>query len=334
MKALRFLFMLALWLPGPGFAQKSLQEFTISGYAQGTSYRILYYAATEKVKKTEIDSVLQVLDQSMSLYRAQSLISRFNRSADGMPVDLHFLKVYKKARQIYKATGGRFDATVAPLVQLWGFGPQKISQFPDSASIQTALATVGMDKLRQKGCFIQKKDPRVQLDFNGIAQGYSVDVLATWLRKRPVQHFMVELGGELRVQGIKGNGQPFHIGIEGPVDKALSTPQIRHVIAFKRGAVTTSGSYQKYVQNGSRQITHLLDPKSGYPLANTMVSATVYAKDAITADGYDNALMAMTVDEALRFARQHRLEIYLIYRKSNGELADVWSAGFQKLIVN
>ena len=306
------------------------QEFKINGYAQGTSYSITYYAKNGSVKKTNIDSILLLIDQSMSLYKPNSTINKFNESTSGMLVDFHFMEVYKRANAIFKDTNGKFDVTVAPLVQLWGFGPKKVEKFPNMAIIKNSLSCVGMEKISKHQLFLKKENPCVNLDFNGIAQGYTVDVIAAYLRINKIDHFMVEVGGELCINGTKPDGQLFKVGIEGPVNNEL-----KHILQFKKGAITTSGNYQKYLMNGNQRISHLIDPKTGYPLKNEMVSVTVFAKDAITADGYDNAFMAMRVKEALAFVQKKRnMEIYIIYIKKNGELADTLSAGFKKLIIN
>ncbi len=312
-----------------------LQEFKINGYAQGTSYSITYYAKEEIVKKNNIDSILNVIDQSMSLYKPNSIINKFNESTSGMLVDFHFITVYNRAYSIFKDTKGNFDVTVAPLVQLWGFGPKKIGKLPDDPTLKNALKCVGMEKINKHHYFLKKENPCTTIDFNGIAQGYTVDVIAAYFRSKKVHRYMVEVGGELRVNGTKPDGQLFKVGIEGPIDKDLSDQRIKHVIQFKKGAITTSGNYQKYRMNGNQRISHLIDPKTGYPLKNEMISVTVFAKDAITADGYDNALMAMNVKEALAFvAKRKNMEVYIIYAKQNGELADTLSTGFKKLIIN
>lgn len=317
------------------WGNKSLQEFKINGYAQGTSYSITYYARNGLVKKNNVDSILAVIDHSMSLYKPNSIINKFNESTSGTFVDFHFMEVYKRANSIFKDTHGKFDVTVAPLVQLWGFGPKKITEFPDKATVQNALRCVGMEKISRQQLFLKKENPCVSIDFNGIAQGYTVDVIAAYLRLNNINHFMVEVGGELYINGAKPDKQLFKIGIEGPTNKELSTQGIKHILQFRKGAITTSGNYQKYLMNGKKRISHLIDPKTGYPLENEMISVTIFAKDAITADGYDNALMAMNVKEVLAFtAKRKDMEVYMIYKKQNGELADTLSSGFKKLIVN
>ncbi|SFG65101.1 FAD:protein FMN transferase [Pedobacter insulae] len=328
-----FAFFSGIFVLTPG--EGSVQEFKINGYAQGTSYSITYYAQGEFVKKNNIDSIIQVIDQSMSLYKPGSIINRLNESTSEMLVDFHFMEVYKRANAIFKDTDGKFDVTVGPLVQAWGFGPKKEEKFPDDATIKSLLKCVGMDKITWDNLTIKKENQCVKIDLNGIAQGYTVDLVASYLHSKKITSFMVEVGGELRVNGTKPGGQLFKIGIEGPSDGKLSVQSIKHILQFKKGAITTSGNYQKYKMNGNQRISHLINPTTGYPLKNEMISVTVFAKDAITADGYDNALMAMSAKEALAFvAKRKQLEAYIIYQKENGEIADTLSKGFTKLILN
>lgn len=315
--------------------RKDQQLFIIHGFAQGTDYTISYYDHSAKVNQENIDSVLLKIDSSMSLYKSYSLINKFNASKDGLQLDHHFTKVIKKSFQIYKDTNGLFDITVAPLVQLWGFGPVPVKKFPDSLLIQQTLKNVGMNLLEFNGAKLFKSNPLVNIDVNGIAQGYSVDEVARYLDRLKIKSYIVEIGGELYVKGRKPDGTGFRIGIEGPAPDNKIATLFRHVISIKNGAITTSGNYTKYLHSKSKKVSHLIDSKTGYPLNNQMISVTLYARDAITADGYDNALMAMGVNEALNFiAVRNGMEAYLIYRNKDGSIADTLTKGFKKLIVN
>lgn len=317
------------------FLRGEQKQFTIHGYAQGTDYTVKYFAKDSVVTKGSIDSILMVIDSSMSLYKSYSAICKFNASADGALLDPHFLTVIKKSFEISKATSGRFDITVAPLVQLWGFGAKPVNAFPDSGEVNAALSLVGMKHLNLKRNFLNKKKAGVKIDVNGIAQGYSVDVVAAFLEKRGVASYVVEIGGELRIKGPKPDGTDFKIGIEGPAQTSGGAAVMRHVIALNSGAITTSGNYRKFMERGAKKVTHLIDPKTGYPLDNSLISVTFYAKDAITADGYDNAIMAMEVEEALAFVdKKKNMEAYIIYHKKDGTVADTLTRGFRKMIVN
>lgn len=311
------------------------RQYLIHGYAQGTDYSIKYFAADSIVSKAEIDSILVLIDSSMSLYKPYSQINKFNNSESGLQLDKHFRKVMKRSFEISKDTKGKFDVTVAPLVQAWGFGAKPVSAFPDSSEVRRLLGFTGMKYLRLKRTYLRKTRPELKVDLNGIAQGYSVDVLADHLVGRGIKSFVVEVGGELRMNGPKPDGTAFRIGIEGPSPEENGEPVMRHIIALNQGAITTSGNYRKFLQKGSKKITHLIDSKTGYPLENTMISVTVYAKDAMTADGYDNALMAMDVKSALDFVEARKeLEVYMIYHRPDGSVADTLSKGFKRIIVD
>lgn len=311
------------------------QEFILHGFAQGTAYTIKYFAVKLMVSQREVDSILAQVDSSMSLYKPYSLINRFNYSTKGLSIDNHFKEVMRHSFALYKDTEGKFDVTVAPLVNAWGFGVAPVDHFPDSAAVTLLLKNVGMDKLRLKGDQLLKLKPGVTVDLNGIAQGYSVDLVAAYLSSKGISSFVVEIGGELRAKGLKPDGSRRRIGIEGPGYDRQAAVQFRHVLGIKDGAITTSGNYQKYLWDGAKKRSHLIDPKSGFPLDNQMISVTVYAREAVTADGYDNALMAMDLPEAMAFVNARKeLEAYFIYHLKDGSVKDTMTLGFKKMIVN
>jgi len=317
------------------FIEKNHDEhrFQINGYAQGTTYQITYYSIAETIKKPAIEHLLAGIDSSMSIYKPYSLISKFNESNQGITIDTGFRKVVEKSLEIFKETDGIFDITVGPLVTAWGFGNKEVYTYPDSAEIAEIKSCVGSNLLRLEGNFLHKDKPCVHIDVNGIAQGYSVDVVADYLLKQGVSSFVVEIGGELRIHGKKPDGSSMRIGIEGPSDDG-DEPLIKHVVGLSKGAITTSGNYRKFKKNGSKRITHLIDPRTGFPLDNELISVTLFAEDAITADGYDNAIMAMHIEDALSFVEQHpSLEAYIIYHDKDGHVVDTMSHGFEKLII-
>lgn len=317
------------------FQNSEQVHFTFNGQAQGTSYLISYYHENEKVNQNQIDSILLVIDNSMSLYKTNSLISTINESTQGGELDVHFLQVIKKAFQINKETGGIFDVTVEPLVAAWGFSSEKIKEFPDSNRIAQILLFVGMENIQLNGSYLKKLKPEVKIDLNGIAQGYTVDVIADFLIANGIKNFLVELGGELRVEGKKPNGEDFYIGIEGPVNSTDKESVIKHVAIIKGKALTTSGSYRNYIQNGTDRLSHIINPKTGYPVHSEILSVTVFAKDAISADGYDNALLSMGIKDAFSFLDQHPdLEAYFVYKNEQGSVVDTMSNGFKTILKN
>ena len=186
-----------------GYRSIEWKRFTISGVAQGTTYSIIYYAEDSIVSKAMIDQQLMNLDSSLSLYKPYSRINQFNNSASGIMIDKHLLQVVKESILTYKQTNGLFDITVQPLVQAWGFGVTKTKDIPDSVTIKNILPCVNTKLLQLKGNKLSKAKPCVKIDLNGIAQGYSVDVLAALLEKHGINNYIVELGGEIRVKGRK-----------------------------------------------------------------------------------------------------------------------------------
>lgn len=308
-----------------------LKKFNISGYAQGTSYHIVYYAPYAKVIQRQTDSLLAGLDRSVSLYNSASLICRFNRSAKGIEIDEPFRVLIKRSLEINHTTNGLVDITVKPLVDAWGFGTLKINAFPDSAKVKETLQNVGSDKIWLAGNFLHKKNRNVQIDLNGIAQGYTADLLGTFLQRHGINNYLVEIGGELKLKGHKPDGKPFNIGIEAIDDNDFAPGPLRRVITPLYGAVTTSGNYRRHLIAGGKIISHIINPKTGYPVQNSMISVTVWAKDGITADGYDNGFMAMGLSKTLQFL-SHKLNMgaYIVYKKADGSIADTATAGFPK----
>jgi thiamine biosynthesis lipoprotein len=321
-----------LWLLPPPKA--ALRAYQLNGYAQGTTYAITYYAADSTVTGGDVTHKLAEIDTSLSLYQPGSLINQFNASAKGVVADRHLKRVVRKALQVYQDTGGTFDATVEPLVRAWGFGTQHTEAPPSPATIQAILRGVGSDKLHLRGDSLVKDQPTVHLDLNGIAQGYTVDVLAALLESRHIRNYLVELGGEIRVRGRKlPSGELMRIGIERPDTSEVMPTGMQQVIQLKAGGVTTSGNYRKFKRWGAVKSAHLIDPKTGYPFQNEMISVTVVAPDALTADAYDNALMGMGLTKALAFLQRHPdLQAYLIFQRPDGAVADTTTQGFQRLL--
>jgi len=313
-----------------------MRAYHLGGQAQGTTWIVTYFANDSLVLQSEVDSILRSLDSSLSVYKPFSTISAFNRNARGMVMDAHLQHVVERALDVWHNTKGLSDITVAPLVGAWGFGPNKNNTLPDNDELERLLQCVGSRYLLVQGDSLLKKKPCVQIDVNGIAQGYSVDVIAAFLEKKSIGNYLVEIGGEVRVKGRKQPAsQPFKIGIESPSSDDFSEPPMQLIIALPDGAITTSGNYRKYYENKGQNITHIIHPQTGRPLHNNLISATVFAKDAITADGYDNALLLMGLDSAMAFIESRKdMAAFFIYKKENGIIADTATSLFMPLIAD
>jgi thiamine biosynthesis lipoprotein len=313
-------------------AELRSRAYKIEGFAQGTSYQITYYTESAIISSSSINQLFSELDSSLSIYKPYSLINQFNNSANGLIMDDHLFKVVLRSMKIWKESEGVFDISILPIVEAWGFGAKKHSIEPSNTEIARALSCSGSDKIRIEGKQLIKTIPCLKIDVNGIAQGYSVDVIAKHLESKGVQNYLIEIGGEIRVKGRKQPGnQLMRIGIEQPAEMRNNEPIIQKVIELQGGAITTSGNYRKFIQNGSKKLSHLIDPKTGRPIENKMISVTVKTKDAMSADGYDNVLIGLGIEKSFDFLKKHRgLEAYFIYQDDHGVVRDTASAGFFK----
>ncbi len=306
-------------------------KYVLTGHAQGTTWSISYYASDSLVTKGEIDSILVSLDSSLSLYKPYSLINQFNKAKKELRMDRHLANVVRKSLDIYANSNGIFDITVQPLVEAWGFSAGKTDHFPDSAEVRKILQCVGSDQLEISDGMLVKKKPCIRIDLDGIAQGYSVDVLADFLGDKSISDFIVELGGEIRVKGRRRPGnEKMKIGIEAPGDYEFEPSVLQKIIYLDSRAVTTSGNYRKFHESNGKKFSHTIDPHTGYPTQNELISVTVIAADAITADAYDNVLMVMGLRQGLKIVEQRKdLAAYFIYRNSHGGISDSASSRFK-----
>lgn len=310
-----------------------LHRYALSGKAQGSDFSLVYYHSAPVIRQAAIDSILQVIDLSMSIYHPQSLISQFNRrETSELLLDNHFYQVVRAAQYYHRVSEGMFDISVAPLVQAWGFGPKRIKEPPTDAQIAAILPAVGMEKLLLQGKRLFKQHAAVQLDVNGIAQGYSVDVLADYIKAQGVSSFVVEIGGELRIQGHKPQGEKFTIAIERPAGGASSSGWQQELLYLQQGALTTAGNFQKQYLHAGQKVTHHINPQTGYTFVTPIVSATVYARTAMEADALDNYIMALSPEAAIKFANKRKnFEVYIVYQDSLGNFREMHSRGFEKL---
>jgi thiamine biosynthesis lipoprotein len=264
--------------------------------------------------KTAIDSLLKEIDSSMSTYLPISFISRINNNDSSVLVDQYFIDVFNKSIEVSEKTDGLFDVTVAPLVNSWGFGYTKKATL-DNNKIDSLLQLVGYKFVKLEGNKIIKAKPEVKLDFNAIAQGYSVDVLANYLESKGIENYLVELGGELKAKGKKEQ-ENWKVGIDKPGEKASTERKLEAVINLNNKALATSGNYRKFYEENGQKFSHIINPKTGYPAKQNLLSATVIADDGITADAYATAFMVMGLNKSIQFLEDNKhlqLEVYFIY---------------------
>jgi len=290
------------------------------GFTQGTNYSIVYEKKrriSSSEIKNEVENILSDFDLSLSLYKDSSIISRINRNED-VVIDSYFEEAFIISRQVYELTSGAFDITVGPLVKAWGFGPEETKNFTESKR-DSLLRLVGMDKVSLQNGRIIKSDPGINLDLNAIAQGYSVDVLCRYFDGLGISNYLIEIGGEVRGKGTRA-GADWRIGIDKPVDNNMSPGQtLEAIIRISSKALATSGNYRKfYIENGIKY-SHTIDPATGYPAKNTLLSATIIADDCATADAVATACMVMGKEKSIDFIHSHpQFEAYFIFSDESG----------------
>ena len=293
---------------------------SISGYTQGTTYSVVYDNSkhiTPESLNVDVEKILYDFDMSLSLYRDSSIISKINRNEDVVP-DSFFIEVFNKSVLISEMTSGAFDITVGPLVKAWGFGPDEHKNFK-AEKRDSLMRLVGMGKVSIINGRLVKSDPAIQLDVNAIAQGYSVDVLCRYFNNLGIRNYLVEIGGEVRAKGTKA-GVLWRIGIDKPIDNNISPGQnLQAIILIGDKALATSGNYRKFYVEDGVKYSHTIDPKTGYPAKNRLLSATIIADECITADGIATACMVMGLERSIEFINDNpQLSGYLVFSDDNG----------------
>jgi thiamine biosynthesis lipoprotein len=328
---------LAIWTLISAFCSGvgSAKEHLLTGATMGTTYHIKIIAPrTDEMAAVQkrIDLRLEEINRSMSTYRNESEISRFNNLADiGTPfaVSADFLKVMQAADDIYDLTTGAWDATVYPLINLWGFGRSgPIAVAPSQTAITKALGKVGFNRLDVlPNGHLKKHHPHVTVDLASIAKGYGVDVAAEVINDLGYRNYLVEIGGEVYAAGRRQDGNPWKVGINQP-QKGASATQIYKALNLEDSAMATSGDYRNYIEIGGRTYSHIIDPRTGYPVTNGVVSASVIAPNCTLADGLATALMVMGPQEGIRLLNElGDAEGLIIVRRRNGTLVEYGSKG-------
>lgn len=312
-------------------------EHQLNGKTMGTTYHIKVVAPrSEKTAplQADIDTLLEAVNQSMSTYLNDSEISRFNAfdetDAD-FPISAHFLRVMLTAREIYDLTRGAWDGTVNPLVNLWGFGRGgNLNHLPTDDEIRQALNRVGFDRIEVAvGGQLRKKRADVTIDLASIAKGYAVDQVALLLRGRGYKEFIVEIGGEVYAAGKRKDGKPWKVGINQPSQSA-AFDEVYQVVALEDRALATSGDYRNFYNIEGQIYSHIIDPRTGRPVQNGVVSASVMADNCTLADGLATALMVMGPKDGVALLdRLPGVEGLVVVRHEDEKLENFWSRGIK-----
>ena len=301
--------------------QQSTPYRQANDFVFGTTYKIVYQCDSDLT--ASIRQELMRVDYSLSPFNKESVITAVNQNREVM-LDPYFVEVFNKAMEISRETKGAFDITVAPLVNAWGFG-FKHEQMPTKRQVDSLRQIIGYQKVALKNGKVEKQDPRMMLDCSAIAKGFGVDAVARLLRDRGVQNFMVEIGGEVVTCGVNAQRLPWRVGVVKPSEDSLSTGhELQTILNVTDKAMATSGNYRNFYYKNGRRYAHTIDPKTGYPVQHSLLSATVLAASCTVADAYATSFMVMGLDNARQLLEHHpELMAYLIYDDGKGDIA-VW----------
>jgi len=269
----------------------------LEGVIFGTFYHITYNDRADWHDSVTV--LLAEVDNSLSMFNKHSIISRFNRNDSSCVADSHFRHVFETGQHVSQATGGAFDMTVAPIVNLWGFGftynPTVTPQAIDSAMQFIGWQNVSLDSAGH----LRKLHPETILDASSIAKGYAVDVIADFFNRHDIRDYMVEIGGEVVVRGLNPKGENWAVGISKPQEQASHSSELQAIVHLTSGGIATSGNYRNFYYKDGKRYSHTVNPHTGYPVQQDILSATVLATDCMTADAYATAFMVLGSTEAL-----------------------------------
>ncbi|PJK08500.1 thiamine biosynthesis protein ApbE [Lysobacteraceae bacterium NML08-0793] len=303
---------------------QSEQVVKFAGPTMGSSYTISYVAGNARQRaelQQGVEAILAEIDQAVSTYRPDSALARFNAAAPGcMPMPPAAIALATHAQALAHDSEGAFDITLLPVVDAWGFGPKAANQpgtawtAPDDETLAALRPLIGMQHLRIEGDALCK-DAAIQIDFNSIAAGYAVDRIADYLRLHGIEHFLIDVTGEMRGEGQKPGNTPWRIGIEAPLE---DTRQAQKIIPLTGQSISSSGDYRQYREVDGQRQSHLIDPRSLHPVTHRLASATVVAPSAMQADGLSTLLMVLGPERGLEYAEAHNIAALFISRGADG----------------
>lgn len=315
------------------------QPFQLTGEAQGTYYSIIYYDSLGRDLSGQVKPFLDAFDSTASLWVEQSLIRRVNSNATDT-VNPLFADLFQKSDSIRRYTRGAFDCRVGRLVQAWGFSFRQREE-PDPATLDSLLhsahSRVWLDTADTRDIRIRKEDPATELDFNAIAQGASVDLMAQWFEEEfGIHNFLIDIGGEVVAKGHKPSGEAWRVGIERPAAGPYDQPELETAIRLEDASVVTSGNYRKFYERDGVRYSHTIDPATGQPVQHSLLSVSVVSHTAWYADALATAFMVMGLEKSLQFIADHPENpdiqaVFFIYDNGGGEYRTLATPAFEGL---
>jgi len=313
------------------------QEHLLEGRTMATTYHITVVGGSSGDVgglKQKIERRLEEINRVFSTYIEDSEISRFNafrRSGEKFRVSDDFIKVMQVGRRIYQLSEGAWDGTVNPLVDLWGFGPtRRETRLPSATEIKALLPNIGFDHIEiNEPNFLVKKSASVTLDLNSIAKGFAVDAVVQLIAAAGFKNYLVEIGGEIYAAGVRLDGRKWRVGINTP-RKGAGSREVYKVVSISNQAFATSGDYRNFIEIDGVRYSHVIDPRTGYPVSNGVVSVSIVADNCTLADGLATALMVMGAEKGIELAnRLENVESVIVVEKSDSRLLDYRSTGFE-----
>lgn len=309
-------------------------KLSFAGMAQGTYYAVTYFDTLNRNFQPQIDSLLTAFDQSVSMWVPNSIISRINNGEKDVECDQIFIDNYKLAHTVAEESHGAFDYTVGPLVNVWGFGFED-RQKVDQAMVDTLLPLVDFRSVHLVGNKIVMDKEGIKFDFNAVAQGYSVDLVGTFLASKGIQNFLVDIGGEVLAIGEKPGDGKWLIGIEKPSETEYSDRMLEATIELKDKAMATSGNYRKFYEEDGVRYSHTIDPFTGYPVRHSLLSVSIIADDCGSADAWATAFMVMGLEKAKSILDERNdMEAFFIYSGEEGYMMTYATEGMKELLRN
>lgn len=295
------------------------------GITQGSYYSITYFDEQNRDFSRDFDSIFQEIESTLSLWDENSIIRKVNRNDTTVVLNQIFIDNFNYAIRAAEISDGYFDPTVGPLVQAWGFhfkeGMEMTPEIVDSLK-----QLVGYRKIKIENGKVIKENPNMTLDFNAVAQGYTTDVIGDFLLSKNVNDFLVDVGGEILARGRKPNGDLWKVGIEKPAENKDSERIVQEIVELDNRSIVTSGNYRKYVERGGKRYSHSLNPMTGYPAENSLLSATIIVENTAWADCLASICMVVGFEKAIEIIESSDCDVdaYFIYIDDNGEVKDFW----------
>ncbi|MDD4150744.1 MAG: FAD:protein FMN transferase [Bacteroidales bacterium] len=303
------------------------------GPIQGTTFHITYEWNADLSK--EIDSLLLNFNKSLSNFDPNSQISKINKNETD-ELDVLAFEMMEASRFVYEKTNGAFDVTVAPIVNEWGFGwtGKHNNVIPNSSIIDSLLQFVGMDKIKIENSKLIKNNPNTMIVTNAIAKGFSVDYVSDYFFQLGLSNFLVEIGGEIYCFGENQSGEPWRIGIDKPIEgSGEENRENQIIINLSNKAIATSGNYRRYIETGKQKYGHSIDPRTGYPASNSVLSVSVIGNNCMECDAFATGFMVEGLERSIKIVEDiDNLEAYFIYLDDNNQVKSIWSSGFEKHI--